>query len=226
MAAVATVRKISAPGSGALAAPPCRKLGDLGADFWVIFWHFPRAKSTRNGTSMGNMRVFFLVGGTICSKYQEAMEIEYIDPPSKPWQQSMVESLMPSALQTSPSSSGRQERTACCWHRRWPWQKKVREMPKSHRMPRHYPSVSTSWGSAGAARENAGGADGSKRLIASGGRWHCFLSDFGDDWSYCGKTLKHYEVLWWPRFWVVVPYNILYILYIYINIYIINYICM
>jgi len=58
--------------------------------------------------------------------------------------------------------------------------KKLREMPKSQ-MPRHYPSVSTSWGSAGAARENAGGADGSKRLIASGGRWHCILSDFGDD---------------------------------------------
>jgi len=49
-----------------------------------------------------------------CATMQEAMEIEYIDPPSKPWQQSMVESLMPSALQTSPSSSGRQERTACC----------------------------------------------------------------------------------------------------------------
>ena len=146
------------------------------------------------------------------------MEIEYIDPPSKPWQQSMVESLMPSALQTSPSSSGRQERTACCWHRRWPWQKKgagrVQEMPeKSHRMPRHYPGVSTSWGSAGAARENAGGADGSKRLIASGGRWHCILSDFGDDWSYCGKTLKHYEVLW-----CLVSGSLCPIIYIYINI--------
>lgn len=46
-----------------------------------------------------------------CATMQEAMEIEYIDPPSKPWQQTMVESLIPSALQTPTS---RQERNACC----------------------------------------------------------------------------------------------------------------
>ena len=213
MAAVATVRKISAPGSGALAAPPCRKLGDLGADFWVIFWHFPRAKSTRNGTSMGNMRVFFFVGGTICSEYQEAMEIEYIDPPSKPWQQSMVESLMPSALQTSPSSSGRQERTACCWHRRWPWQKKAArnaEKSDAQTLPKRFDIV-------GLGRSSAWKRWRRRWLEAAHSlRWAVALHSF--------RLWRWLIILWYvvPRFWVVVPYNI-YILYIYMNIYIINY---
>lgn len=49
-----------------------------------------------------------------CATMQEAMEIQYIDPPSKPWQQTM-DSLIPSAFQTgNASSSGRQERSACC----------------------------------------------------------------------------------------------------------------
>jgi len=53
-----------------------------------------------------------------CATMQEAMEIEYIDPPAKPWQQTMMESFIPSALQTHPSTptgtGNRQERTACC----------------------------------------------------------------------------------------------------------------
>ena len=58
-----------------------------------------------------------------CATMQEAMEIEYIDPPAKPWQQTMMESFIPSALQTHPSTptgtGNRQERTACCWGARF-----------------------------------------------------------------------------------------------------------
>jgi len=53
-----------------------------------------------------------------CATMQEAMEIQYVDPVNKPWQQSMVDSVVPAAFQTEKEPEGgsveRRQNTTCC----------------------------------------------------------------------------------------------------------------